>query len=155
MVICHWRGGSSVQPGGCLHGEVGQAGEILADLVRKTGGVGPAVGDLCVLADLPRVGAGGGEDEGPDRLAVVNMVMAAEVAGNLDDVQSVVAGQGAVQGAGEGLAGQRRAAGQVPFLVEVRRGAAAEQNAVIEGDGGCDGQLAGALGAGGRDQVVQ
>ena len=53
-----------------------QAGEILADLVRETGGVGPAVGDLSVLADLQRVGAGGGEDEGPDRLAAVNTVMA-------------------------------------------------------------------------------
>ena len=43
-------------------GEVGQPGEILADLVRETGGVGPAVGDLSVLADLQRVGAGGGEE---------------------------------------------------------------------------------------------
>jgi hypothetical protein len=113
------------------------------------------VGDLSVLADLQRVGAGGGEGEGPDRLAVVDTVVAAEVAGNLDDVQSVVAGQGAVQGTGEGLAGQRRAAGQVPFLVKVGRGVAAEQNAVIEGDGGRDGKPAGPLGAGGRDQVVQ
>ncbi len=121
---------------GCLCGEVGEAGEILANLVRETGGVGPAVGDLSVLADLQRVGAGGGEDEGPDRLAVVNTVMAAEVPGNLDDVQPVVSGQGAVQGTGEGLAGQGRPAGQVPFLVEVQRGVTAEQNAVIKGDGG-------------------
>jgi hypothetical protein len=51
----------------------GQAGEILAGQVLKTGGVGPA--------DLQRDGAGGDEDEGPDRLAVGEMVMAAEIAG--------------------------------------------------------------------------
>jgi len=137
-----------------VRGEVGQAGEVLADLVREAGGIGPAAGDLGVLADLLRVGAGGGEDEGPGRLAVVNTVMAAEVAGNLHDVQPVAAGQDAVQGVGEGLAGQGQPGGQVPFLVEVLRGVAAEQDAVIEGDGGSDGKPAGALGAGGRDQVV-
>jgi len=88
VVICHWRGGSSVQPAVAYMARFGQAGEILADLVLKTGGVGPAVGDLCVLADLQRVGAGGDEDEGPDRLAVMNMVIACPVAGGRLDVET-------------------------------------------------------------------
>ena len=69
LAACAERGGQLPSAGqradglGCLHGKVGQAGEFLAGLFREARGVGPAVGDAGVPADLERVGAAGGEDE--------------------------------------------------------------------------------------------
>jgi hypothetical protein len=99
-----------------------------------------------MLADARRVGAGSGEHEGADDLAVVNDVVAAEIGPELCGVQPVVAGQDAAEGAGEGSAGQRHAAGQFPFAVEVARVVPAEQDPLAEGDGGRDGCVACAFG---------
>ena len=108
------------------------------------------MGDPGLPADLEGVGAAGGEDEDADRLAVVNAVVAAEIGADPGGVQAVVAGQDAVECTGEGFAGERHPAGEAPFAAEVIGVAPAEQDAVIEGDGGRDGELVTAFGEGGR-----
>src|SRR6266700_3344148 len=63
--------------------------------------------------------------------------------------------QWAVRACRQICAGQRHAAGQVPFAVEVARVVPAEQEALAEGDGSRDGGVAGAFGGRGHDEIVQ
>ena len=126
-----WAGRAGGGGCGCEHGDVGQAGEILAGLPGEVCRVSPAVGDAGVLADLRRVGAGGGEHEGADDLAAVNAVVTAEVGPGFRHVQPVAAGQDAAECIGEGLAGQWHAARQAPFVLEVASVLRAEQDALV------------------------
>lgn len=105
-------------------------------------------------ADLVWVVDGDGEAEHTGRHTVVAVVVVAEVAGDLVDVQADD-GEDPGESVTEGLAGQHQIGWQLEGAVVDVVGIGDHQNAVVVFDDGGDGQPGGSFGVRAGDQVVQ